>query len=184
MRKPATAIALVLATCGTAAAQTPPLAFSFVPQIHQSTPVDLQCQTPLGAGWFNYLSNRGTVTSIFPTFLGAYNTRNWFTGPICFEFAAQDPRWPTGHVLIWLWGRSVSNHILANAYQVSCLENKLARRFTGQGYTVDEVIESTVSVNDAASNIGNAAPGTYATSVCRLLEMFYPGRGAWYEYPQ
>ena len=152
--------------------------FSFVPHIYQSTRAEPQCRTPLGAGWFNYLSNRHTVTSTFPTFLGNASNRNWFTGPICYEFASQDPRWPTGEVLIWLWGRSTNNHIIANAYHVRCLDNKLQRKYSGRGFTVDEVRATTISVIDSELQMGNAPPGTYAVPVCRLLEMFYPGRGA------
>jgi hypothetical protein len=191
MRIQATAIALVLAMCGAVAAvplsakaDDPPMPFSFVPRIYQSDVMDSQCRTPLGAGWFNYLSNRGTVTSTFPTLLGTQDGRNYFTGPICIQFTYPDPRWPTGQVLIWAWSRGVNNHIFASAHEVDCLHNKMARRYYGHGNTVDQVIASTIPVNDDETKIGINLQGAYAVSVCRLLEMFYPGRGAWYDYPQ
>lgn len=83
-------------------ADDPPLRFSFVPQIHQSDVVNPRCRTPLGAGWFNYLSNRGTVTSTFPAYLGKFQNKTFFTGPICIQFTSPDPRWPTGNVFIWV----------------------------------------------------------------------------------
>ena len=117
--------------------------------------MDPECHTPLGAGWFNYLTTRHTVTSTFPAYLGVYKDKMFYTGPVCIQFTSPDPRFPTGRVLLWVWGRGLSNNIFAHGHEVQCRQNTMARRWYGYGKTVDDVIRTTAAVQDATVAIAN-----------------------------
>lgn len=175
-----TAAAVAAPLMAEAAAPPPSMPFSFAPMIEEGTPDDPSCH-PIPADWFNYVTNRRATVGVFPPYLGNSDNLTVFGGNVCLDFTPQDPRFMTGIAFIWVWAQGPNMQVQAISYEVDCINHTVQATYTGAGADVDAINRSVAQVTSAARPFSNDAASAYAISICRLIELFNPGRG---DYPQ
>lgn len=163
----ATTIAFV-AMCGTANAQTAPLAFSFYPAVRINSALAPECYVGNGGEYAYFLGNSAILAKL-PPFIGVLNSKTYFAGPICIN-ETTEPMYPTGKFFMWTWNRDAAGVINANAFDVDCVAKTFQRKFTASGTTEAEIVSSTVSSIGALSAIGGTINQMHAANVCAVME--------------